>query len=47
VVWGRPPHFPLDDYRFEAIEETLDPVRTRRPRRRRDHLELVEGSPAA
>jgi cation diffusion facilitator CzcD-associated flavoprotein CzcO len=46
-VWWRARHFPLDDYRFEAIEETLDPVRTRRPRRRRDHLELVEGSPAA
>lgn len=46
-VWWRARHFPLDHYRFEAIEEPLDPVRTRRPRRRRDHLELVERSSAA
>jgi cation diffusion facilitator CzcD-associated flavoprotein CzcO len=46
-VWWRARHFPLDDYRFEALQAPLDPVPARRSRRRRDHLELVQRSAAA
>jgi cation diffusion facilitator CzcD-associated flavoprotein CzcO len=44
-AWWRARHFDLNDYRFERVEEQLEPPITHAARRRRiDHLELVEGS---